>query len=141
MAESNTPPAQGVEQPKQTSILVVEDDIFLRNLIIKKLMNENYVIWDATDGTSALKVLETKKPHLILLDILLPGIDGFEVLSLLKKNSELAQIPVIILSNLGSQDDIEKAMKLGATDYIIKANFTLEEIAERIKKILGEKYF
>src|SRR3989338_1643375 len=141
MAESNTPPAQGVEQPKQTSILVVEDDIFLRNLIIKKLMNENYVIWDATDGTSALKVLETKKPHLILLDILLPGIDGFEVLSILKKNSELAQIPVIILSNLGSQDDIEKAMKLGATDYIITATFTLEEIAERIKKILGEKYF
>ena len=141
MAETNIAPGQGAIQPNQTAILVVEDDIFLRNLLIKKLMNENYIIWDAVDGASALKRLETQKPHLILLDLLLPGIDGFEVLSRIKKNSELAVIPVIILSNLGSQDDINRAMRLGASDYIIKANFTLEEIVERIKKILNTQYF
>ena len=134
-------PGTGAEQSKQTSILVVEDDVFLRNLLIKKLMNENYTIWDAVDGASALKTLETKKPHLVLLDLLLPGVDGFEVLTRLKKNSELAQVPVIVLSNLGSQDDITRAMGLGAADYIIKANFTLEEIVERVKKILNEQYF
>ena len=142
MPENTLDPASGAEQPnKQTSILVVEDDIFLRNLLIKKLMNENYTIWDAVDGPSALKTLETKKPHLILLDLLLPGIDGFEVLTRLKKDSGLSVIPVIILSNLGSQDDIARAMRLGAADYIIKANFTLEEIVERIKKVLSKGYF
>ena len=104
-------------------------------------MGEGYGIWEAIDGPSALKTLEEKKPHLIILDLLLPGIDGYEVLSRIKKSTDLSKIPVIVLSNLSSQDDVSRAVELGAADYIIKANFTLEEIVERIKKLLKEKYF
>ncbi|OHA07174.1 MAG: hypothetical protein A2934_02220 [Candidatus Sungbacteria bacterium RIFCSPLOWO2_01_FULL_47_10] len=132
---------EGEEQLNKANLLVVEDDLFLRNLLIKKLMGEGYGIWEAIDGPSALKTLEEKKPHLIILDLLLPGIDGYEVLSRIKKSTDLSKIPVIVLSNLSSQDDVSRAVELGAADYIIKANFTLEEIVERIKKLLKEKYF
>ena len=120
----------------QSKILVVEDDPFVSNLLIKNLLSAGYSVINAVDGQKALTMLETERPQVILLDLLLPGLDGFEVLKKIKANPETSKIPVFILSNLGSQDDINKALQLGATDYIIKANFTLTEIVERIKNVL-----
>src|SRR3989344_1050897 len=114
----------------QSKILVVEDDPFVSNLLIKNLLSAGYSVINAVDGQKALTMLETERPQVILLDLLLPGLDGFEVLKKIKANPETSKIPVFILSNLGSQDDINKALQLGATDYIIKANFTLTEIVE-----------
>lgn len=117
-------------------ILIVEDDKFLRELISQKLIKEGYNIEGAVDGEEGLKKAKELKPSMILLDLILPGIDGFEVLSKIKEDPEIKQIPVIILSNLGQREDVEKGLKLGAADYLIKAHFTPGEIIEKMKNIL-----
>jgi len=121
---------------KSKTILIVEDDKFLRELIAKKLWAENYEISEAIDGEEAIKKIKEERPDLVLLDLILPGIDGFEVLTKIKEDPILSQIPVIILSNLGQKDDVEKGIRLGAVDYLIKAHFTPEEIIEKIKNVL-----
>jgi len=122
-------------------ILIVEDDKFLRDLILKKLKTEGYETIFAVDGEEALKTTKEEKPVLVLLDLILPGIDGFEVLKQLKADASenIRQIPVIILSNLGQRDDVEKGINLGAADFLIKAHFTPGEIIEKIKQVLGGK--
>lgn len=118
------------------TILVVEDDKFLRELIVRKLREEDFNISEAIDGEDGIKKIKEEKPDLVLLDLILPGIDGFEVLSKMKEDMSLAQIPVIILSNLGQKDDVERGFKLGAVDYLIKAHFTPGEIIEKVRGIL-----
>jgi DNA-binding response OmpR family regulator len=118
------------------TILIIEDDKFLRELIAQKLLKENYEISEAVDGEEGIKKIREEKPDLILLDLILPGIDGFEVLSRMKSDEEISSIPVIILSNLGQKEDVERGLNLGAKDYLIKAHFTPGEIIEKIKKIL-----
>ena len=118
------------------TILIIEDDKFLRELIAQKLSKEDYEISEAIDGEEGMSKVKEEKPDLILLDLILPGIDGFEVLSQIKKDPALSLIPVIILSNLGQKEDVEKGRKLGAVDYLIKAHFTPGEIIEKIKNIL-----
>lgn len=117
-------------------VLLVEDDKFLRELISQKLDKEGYDILEAIDGEEGIKKIKEEKPELVLLDLILPGIDGFEVLSQMKGDPNLASIPVIILSNLGQKEDVEKGLKLGAVDYLIKAHFTPGEIIEKIKAVL-----
>ena len=117
-------------------ILIVEDDKFLRELISQKLLKEGYDISEAVDGEKGLKAIKDEKPDLVLLDLILPGMDGFEVLMKIKEDSSLTQVPIIILSNLGQKDDIERGLKLGAIDYLIKAHFTPGEIIEKIKGVL-----
>jgi len=118
------------------TILIIEDDKFLRELIGQKLVREGYDISEAIDGEEGIKKIKTEKPDLILLDLILPGIDGFEVLSRMKADEKLAKIPVIILSNLGQREEIERGLKLGANDYMIKAHFTPREIIDKIKSVL-----
>ena len=118
-------------------ILVVEDDKFLRELIIQKLLKEGYEVLQAADGEEGVKKAKEGKPDLALLDIILPGIDGFEVLRQIRAGETNSHLPVVILSNVGQKEDIEKGMELGATDYLIKAHFTPGEIVEKIKAILG----
>jgi len=118
------------------TILIVEDDKFLRELITQKLIKEGYETSEAIDGEEGIKKIKEEKPDLVLLDLILPGIDGFEVLSKMKEDLALAQIPVIILSNLGQKEDVERGLKLGAVDYLIKAHFTPGEIIEKIKNVL-----
>ena len=118
------------------TILIIEDDKFLRELVIQKLIKEGYETSEAVDGEEGIKKIKEEKPDLILLDLILPGIDGFEVLSKMREDPSLAQIPVIILSNLGQKDDVEKGLKMGAVDYLIKAHFTPGEIIEKIKVVL-----
>lgn len=117
-------------------ILVIEDDRFLRELIKKKLLLEGFDVADAVDGEEGVKKTKEEKPDLILLDLILPSIDGFEVLSKIKEDSTTASIPVIILSNLGQREEIEKGLKLGAVDYLVKAHFTPGEIIEKVKNII-----
>lgn len=118
------------------TILIIEDDKFLRELIAQKLNKEEYNISEAIDGEEGIKKVKEEKPDLVLLDLILPGIDGFEVLSQMKENPETKSIPVIILSNLGQKEDMEKGLKLGAVDYLIKAHFTPGEIIDKIKAVL-----
>ena len=117
-------------------ILVVEDDRFLRELITKKLANEGYDTIQAVDGEQGLLKTKEEKPDIILLDLILPGIDGFQVLAQKKEDPVIAGIPVIVLSNLGQKEDVEKGLGLGATDYLIKAHFTPGEIIEKVRNIL-----
>ena len=129
-------PPRGILKIMAKTILVIEDDKFLRELITRKLLDEAYEVSEAIDGEEGIKKIKEGKPDLILLDLILPGIDGFEVLSKMKEDPALASIPVIILSNLGQKDDVEKGLKMGAVDYLIKAHFTPGEIIEKIKVVL-----
>ncbi|HDH03913.1 MAG TPA: response regulator [Candidatus Campbellbacteria bacterium] len=121
-------------------ILVIEDDKFFRDLVSKKLEKEGYEVWAASGSGEAFKLLEEKKPSLIILDLILPGLDGFEILSMIKKDKKTSAIPVIILSNLGQEEDIAKAKFLGVVDFMIKVNFTPGEIVEKVKKTLKNHY-
>jgi len=118
-------------------ILIIEDDKFLRELISKKISEEGFQVVEAIDGEDGIKKVKEEMPNLVLLDLILPGIDGFEVLKRMKEESGLSPIPVIILSNLGQKEDVERGLKLGAVDYLIKAHFTPGEIIEKMKKVLG----
>jgi len=118
-------------------ILIIEDDKYLRTIIAKKLNLENFEVIEAKDGEEGLEQIAKETPDLILLDLVLPGlVNGFEVLSRIKKIPNLSSIPVIILSNLGQKEDIERGLALGANDYLVKAYFTLEEIIGKIKMYL-----
>jgi len=118
------------------TILVIEDDKFLRELISRKLTGEGFDVLEAVDGEEGIKKIKEGKPDLVLLDLILPSIDGFEVLTRVRDDPEVSSIPVIILSNLGQREEVEKGLKLGAIDYLIKAHFTPGEIIEKIKNVL-----
>lgn len=120
------------------NILIIEDDKFLRDLIVRKLLKEGYEVSEAVDSEEGMEKIKVKRPDCILLDLILPGTDGFEVLSKIKEDSALSSIPVIILSNLGQKEDVEKGLKIGAADYLIKALFTPGEIITKIKKVLNK---
>lgn len=118
-------------------ILIVEDDEFLRSLNAKRLETEGFEVSVAVDGKEAISKLAESKPDLIFLDLLLPNVDGFEVLTKIKQDEATKKIPVIVFSNLGQPEDIEKAKKLGADDFMVKANFTLDDVIQKIKQVLG----
>lgn len=123
---------------EQKIILVVEDDGFLLSMYATKLNLENYKVMQATTGVQALKVVSKEQPDLILLDLKLPEMDGFEVLKNLKANKETSSIPVIVLTNYSEKEHIDQCFSLGATDYLIKAHFVPSEVVGKIKKILDQ---
>ena len=118
-------------------ILIVEDDKFLRDLLKAKLEKDsNFSVVSAIDGEEGIKKIEEEKPDIVLLDLILPNMDGFDVLENIKGNPNISKTKVIVLSNLGQEEDLEKAISLGAKDYLVKAHFTLDEIIVKIKKYL-----
>jgi DNA-binding response OmpR family regulator len=117
-------------------ILLIEDDKFLRELMARKLLTLNYDVSVAVDGEEGLQKIKGEKPDLVLLDLILPGINGFEVLEKAKSDPNTVAIPVIILSNLGQGDDIERGLKLGAKDFLVKAHFTPQEIVNKLQSYL-----
>jgi CheY-like chemotaxis protein len=119
-------------------ILIVEDDKFLRELFVRKMFNAGFDVDSAVDADQAFSVLANKKPEIILLDLILPGLDGFGILGKLKADANLKDIPVIVISNLGQKEEMDRAMGLGAVDFLIKANYTLDEIINRILTILAK---
>lgn len=122
----------------QKTILIIEDDKFLRDLMEKKLAGSGYNVLLADDGESGLEIIKEKKPDLVLLDILLPLMSGWEVMEKSIGNEATREIPIIFLTNLGDKKDISRGIKLGARDYIIKANFTPVEIVRKVRECLGE---
>lgn len=120
------------------SILLVEDDEFLAELYATKLNLEGFEVSLAVDGEKGLKLAKEMNPDLILLDIILPKKDGFEVLKVLKSDARLKKIPVILLTNLSQKDEVQKGLDLGANDYLIKAHFMPSEVVKKIKHTIGE---
>ena len=119
------------------TILLIEDDKFLAGMYQTKLELEGFEVKLAADGKQGLKMIKSEKPALVLLDIILPEITGFEILKKIKKDIKTKNIPVILLTNLGQKDDVSKGLELGAVDYLIKAHFMPSEVVEKIKKLLG----
>ena len=119
-------------------ILFIEDEPTLQKAISRFLEQEGYQVMNALDGDLGLEIAKKEKPDLILLDIILPKKDGFEVLKGLKEDETTKDIPVIFLTNLEGDDDVEKALSLGATTYLVKANYKLEEITKKIEETLGQ---
>lgn len=119
-------------------ILLVEDDSFLLGMYATKFEMENFKLITAEDGEKAVRAALKELPDIILLDIILPKQNGFEVLRQLKADQSTANVPVILLTNLSQKDEIEQGLKLGAEDYLIKAHFMPSEVVEKIKKVLNK---
>lgn len=125
-----------MQNNKKTKVLIIEDDTYISDMYKIKLETAGFEVFSATDGMEGIKRLSEKKPDIILLDIIMPKIDGFSVLKMIKKNEEFAKIPVVLLTNLGQKENIERGIKFGAASYIIKAHFTPSEVVEKIKDVL-----
>lgn len=121
---------------KKKNILVVEDDQFLAKVYLSKLKKEGYKVRVAYDGNEGIEEINKELPNIVLLDLILPGMDGFEVLEKIKADPKLAKVPVIILSNLGQDEDIKRGKKLGADDYFVKANTSLSNIIKKIEQYI-----
>jgi DNA-binding response OmpR family regulator len=117
-------------------ILFIEDEAALQKTFRDILEKEGYQMISALDGESGLRLAKSQKPDLILLDLILPRKDGFEVLKELKEDEATKGIPVIVLTNLEDIESVEKAIELGATTYLVKAQYTLEEVIQKVKKAL-----
>lgn len=122
---------------KNKKILVIEDEATLQKALMEALTQESYDVLSALDGLRGLEMAREEKPDLILLDIILPKMDGFEVLKELKKDESVSEIPIIILTNLSNMSDIQKTLDLGATTYLVKADFHLKDVLEKIKETLN----
>lgn len=117
-------------------VLIVDDDAFLGGIYATKLEIEGFAVVSARDGEEGLRAALKEMPDLILLDVLMPKLDGFEVLKRLKSDPTTKAIPVIMLTNLGQKEDVEKGLAEGAEDYLIKAHFVPSEAVVKIKKVL-----
>jgi len=117
-------------------ILFIEDEAAIQKTLGESLRQKGYEVKSALDGEIGIRLAKSESPDLILLDIILPKRHGLEVLEELRKDEQTKDIPVIILTNLENIGEIEKAIELGATTYLIKANYSLEEVIEKIQKVL-----
>jgi DNA-binding response OmpR family regulator len=118
-------------------ILVAEDDRFLRKAAATALKRQGFTVLEAVEGEEALRVARAEAPDLILLDLIMPKLQGFEVLRALKADAATAAIPVIILSNLGQDSDVKQAMEAGAAGYFVKVNLSLQDLVKRVDEVLG----
>ncbi len=116
-------------------ILIAEDESFLAKALKDNLKAEGYAVDIVPDGDGAINYLRTKKVDIILLDLLMPKRDGFFVLEEIKKNPECRNIPVIVLSNLGGDTEIKRALEMGAVEYFVKSQHPISEVVEKVKKI------
>lgn len=128
-----------IMKSEETKILLAEDDKYICRAYKDGLERAGFQILVAFDGVEAMKKVHSEKPDLILLDLVMPIKNGFEVLEELKKDPALKRIPVIILSNLGQDSDVEKGKSLGAVDYLIKSDFSMKEVIEKVKKHLTKR--
>lgn len=119
-------------------ILLVEDEEIIISLLQKKLIKEGYEVSVARDGVEGLEKMRKIKPDLILLDIIMPRMEGFEVMEEMQKSEELKKIPVIVISNSGQPVELERAVKLGAKDWLIKTEFDPQEVLDKVIKQIGK---
>lgn len=117
-------------------IMIVEDDSFVMDIYHTKLEQENFEVIEAVNGVEAMKKLQEAVPDLILLDIIMPYMDGLEVLQKIKADEKLKMIPVVLLTNLSQKEEVNRGLELGANDYLIKSHFTPSEVLEKIKNYI-----
>lgn len=121
------------------TVFIIEDDIFLQGLEATKLKKEGFGIETASNSKEVVEVMGKKaKIDLILLDLMLPEVDGFEILKMMRKEKSFLETPVIVFSNLSEEKDIEKAKKLGISEFMVKSNFNLDELTKKVKELIGQ---
>ena len=121
------------------TILFIEDEMSLQKSLASRLKDEGFEMISALDGEIGLRQAREKMPDLIILDLVLPKKDGFEALKELKSDAGLAPIPVIVLTNLEGSQDVERALSLGAFTHLVEANYSLDDMIEKIKQALGDE--
>lgn len=121
---------------QQKAVLLIEDEPTLQKTISEILIQEGYKMLNALDGEIGLQMALREKPDLILLDLILPKIDGFEVLENIRKNEATKDTPVIVLTNLENAAAVERALALGAQSYLVKANYELEDVVQKVKQAI-----
>ncbi len=126
------------EAGAKKKVLIVDDDPALRQLYSVEL-GQNYAIVEAADGEEGLTKAKTDKPDIILLDVMMPKFDGIAYLSKIKEDQELANIPIVMLTNFGQENLIQQAFSLGATDYLLKYKVTPAEMSEKVAQVLNAK--
>ena len=119
-------------------ILIIEDEEIIVDLLQRKLTNEGYEISVARNGEEGLKMIKEERPDLVLLDIIMPKMSGFQVMEEMNKEESLKEIPVIIISNSGQPVEIGRAQQLGAKDWLIKTEFDPKEVLEKVVKQIGK---
>ena len=119
-------------------ILIIEDDRFLSSILKGRLEKEGFVVNQAFDGDEGLEALKQDRPDLVLLDLIMPKVSGFEVLEAMSTDPQLSGIPVMIASNLGQDSDIQKAKSLGAIEYYVKVRTSIDELAQMIKNLIAQ---
>lgn len=122
---------------KKINVLLVEDDVFLSKMYQAKLDIAGFNVAATFNGEDGLAMAQKNLPGIILLDIILPKMDGYQVLKQLKKVEATKNIPVILLTNMGQKEDIDRGLALGAVDYLIKAYFTPAEVVKKIQKVIS----
>ena len=126
-------------EKQKLKVLIIEDDPFLLRMYAEKFEIEGFAVYVADDGQKGIRVAHKELPDIVLLDIILPKVTGFDVLKELKSSDETKNIPIILLTNLSQRDDIDRGMELGASDYLIKAHFMPSEVVDKVKQILNNK--
>ena len=116
-------------------IMIIEDDNFLSSLMKVRLEKDGFTVIQAFDGEEAVELLKTERPDLFILDLIMPKVTGFEVLRTISMTPELSNTPVIILSNLAQDSDIQKALELGAKEYFVKVKISIDDILKKIKEL------
>ena len=119
-------------------ILIIEDDRFLSSILKGRLEKDGFIVEQAFDGDEGLKMLKETQPDLILLDLIMPKMSGFEVLEAISLDPQLARTPVMIASNLGQDSDIQKAKQLGAVEYYVKVKTSIDELAKLVKNLIAQ---
>ena len=123
---------------KPTKVLIVDDDPFILDMYVLKFKERGFEVVTATDGKLGLVKINEEKPDVVLLDVVMPTMDGFDVLQELKKQEKTA-MKIIMLTNLGQKEDVERGMSLWADDYVIKAHFTPSEVVNKVMSVIEEK--
>lgn len=121
---------------KKIAVVIVEDEKMLADMYTTKFTMEGFAAHKANDGQAGFDLIKEVHPDIVLLDIIMPKLDGFAVLKMIKDDSALKDVPVILLSNLGQDEDVKKGKKLGAVDYFVKANHTPAEVVQKVKQVL-----
>ena len=120
------------------TVVWVEDDKFLSNMVGKRMTETGATLVQVTDGAKAFDSVKQSKPHIVVLDLLMPNVDGFEILKQMRSDVETKDVPVIVLSNLSQKEEIDRAKELGVVKFIVKATIGLDEIVPEIIKVLGK---
>lgn len=120
-------------------VLVIEDDSFLSSLLKGRFEKEGFEVRQAFDGDQALEILKEEIPDIILLDLIMPKKSGFEVLESLSLDPRLSRVPVVIVTNLAQEEDIEKVRSLGALEYFVKARTSIDDLIQKIREIISKK--